>query len=125
MVVLVGGTLTAANVPNSLEAARVNFYRSMWVAALAGWGLIVWTAASQAQRHLSARTPNLTPGYGARRTRPPEPDEVEVLILSGQGVVDPVDGELIVRLTLPDEPGGEEEAWGDDLFEVWVPDPEP
>lgn len=46
LVVLAGGVLTAANVPDSLEASRINFYRWMWSAAIAGWGTILWTAAT-------------------------------------------------------------------------------
>lgn len=32
-------------------------------------------------------------------------------------------GELITSLRMPAEPGDEEEGWGDDVVEVWIPDP--
>jgi hypothetical protein len=55
LVVLGGGVLTAANVPDSLEASRINFYRWMWSAAIAGWGTILWTAATSLRSLLPAR----------------------------------------------------------------------
>ncbi len=59
VVVTVGGILTAANVPDTLEASRINFFRWAWVAAVAGWGTVAWAAVGLAR----ARGRGPAPGW--------------------------------------------------------------
>ena len=55
LVVVLGGAATAANLPDSLEASRINLYRWMWAAAVAVWGLIAWSFAGPVLDALRAR----------------------------------------------------------------------
>ncbi len=55
VVVLAGGIVTVANVPESIESARINFYRWMWTASLATWGVIAWTVGDLVAQVLSSR----------------------------------------------------------------------
>lgn len=55
VVVLAGGVVTVANVPESIESARINFYRWMWTASLATWGVVAWTVGDLVARAVAAR----------------------------------------------------------------------
>ncbi len=46
LVVAVGGTITTANVPDSIEAFRISFYRWVWTVSVAAWGAVVWAGFS-------------------------------------------------------------------------------
>lgn len=43
IVLLVGGTITASQMPESVEVLRINFYRWVWAVSLAAWGAVAWT----------------------------------------------------------------------------------
>lgn len=45
-VLVVGGVITTAQVPASVEAGRINFYRWVQPASVAGWGAVAWTVGS-------------------------------------------------------------------------------
>ncbi|WCO68472.1 hypothetical protein PO878_06990 [Iamia majanohamensis] len=64
VVVVAGGILTAVNVPSTLEARRINFFRWVWVAAVASWGTVVWSAVGLARARVRAQ------GGGAPWLRP-------------------------------------------------------
>ncbi len=207
-VVAGGGIVTAANVPFTFEATRINFYRWVWPVALAVWGSVLWCVAEAVLRHrplarwrppavaaaigllaviavatsvvvdggdrrrdqqvfrFEAETeaavrnavptdvpvrlvmigrsafvaqgpalaaalvedgyevrvdPELAPGFGDRRaTRRKGGGEALVQVLSDQGTPPPGVGERVARATLPSEPGGVDNSWTDDTFEVWV-----
>jgi hypothetical protein len=42
-------------VPESIESARINFYRWMWTASLATWGVIAWTVGDLVGQAVAAR----------------------------------------------------------------------
>ncbi|HEU5149013.1 MAG TPA: hypothetical protein VFU19_00870 [Iamia sp.] len=60
LVVAGGGAITAANVPASFEAPRINFYRWVWPVSIAVWGALAWTVGEA----LAARRA-VTPGRTA------------------------------------------------------------
>ena len=71
--------------------------------------------------------PSDAKGWGERRAVAPEPGEegTVVWLLSGDGEVrPPPGGELVARGTLPREPGGVDNSWNEDTFEVWVVPPD-
>lgn len=43
LVLLVAGVITTSQVPDSVEQARINFYRWVWPACAACWGAVAWT----------------------------------------------------------------------------------
>lgn len=55
VVVVAGGILTATNVPSTLEARRINFFRWVWVAAVASWGTVIWSAVGLARARVRRR----------------------------------------------------------------------
>jgi hypothetical protein len=57
VVVLAGGIVTVANVPDSIESARINFYRWMWTASLAWWGVVAWTVGDLVAQAVASRRP--------------------------------------------------------------------
>lgn len=218
LVLVAGGVVTTANIPDSIESFRTNFYRWVWAGGLAVWGAAAWTVG-QGIRDLVVRLrgapaarsvapvaagvavalvavtvgatsvrqdegderrdhqvfrfeaaaidavddavpedaplrlvmdgtsafiatgpailaglierghdvrvgAHLEAGFGERRARDPEPDEVLVQVLSGDGEVPDGRGERVLRWSLPDRPGGADNSWNHDTFEVWVLPPD-
>lgn len=213
-VLLVAGTLTAAQIPNSVESLRINFYRWVWAFALTAWGAVAWTvgrALAPRLARLREQRPALplapagvavalvallvpavvaaadpaegdirrdealfpydrrageaaadavpagrpvrllttggaaylavgpavaviledaghevhvdgyqAPGYGEHRTRPAEPGEVVVHVISAKGPAPEHPGTVVAEENLPLEPGGRTDVWGDDTFVVRV-----
>jgi hypothetical protein len=61
LVVAVGGAVTAANVPATFEAPRINFYRWAWPVGVAVWGALAWTVgAAVAARRTTEPTTTTT-----------------------------------------------------------------
>ncbi len=223
VVLAVAGAVTAANVPATFEASRINFYRWVWPTSIAVWGALAWavgaaltdrrdpapgpapdpgagrpagarrgapTAAAAAiavlavtvlatsirveggdrrrdqqvfpferetERAVTAAVPRDVPvrlvmvgasafvaqgpalgaalvedGYevrvdpelvahwGERRAVPRQDGEAVVQVLSGDGAAPPGEGERVAEGRLPREPGGVDNSWGEDTFEVWV-----
>lgn len=50
------GALTGANVPRSMEADRINFYRWAFVASALAWFVLAWAAAGLVRRRWPAET---------------------------------------------------------------------
>ncbi len=76
-VVALGGVITTANVPSSIEEARINFYRWVWPVSLAVWGALAWTMGDALALRTAARTPAGAGGVGARADEGPDPGRVE------------------------------------------------
>lgn len=60
LVLLVAGVITTANVPDSHEQVRINFYRWTWPVAVALWGSVAW-AVGAGLTALRTRTASATP----------------------------------------------------------------
>ena len=60
LVVAAAGVITTANVPDSVEQIRINFYRWTWPVAVALWGSVAWAvgAGLVAVRARRAETPS-------------------------------------------------------------------
>jgi hypothetical protein len=60
------------------------------------------------------------PGYGEHRTDTRSEDETIVHVLSAPGEVPAGPGQVVAGETLPLEPGGRPEVWGDAVYEIRV-----
>lgn len=55
LVLAAAGVVTTANVPDSAEQLRINFYRWTWPVAVAVWGAVAWAVAEVVAARVPAR----------------------------------------------------------------------
>jgi hypothetical protein len=58
LVVAVAGVITTANVPDSVEQIRINFYRWSWPVAVVLWGSVAWAVGAGLAARWARRSPS-------------------------------------------------------------------